>query len=220
MQLVEKVLGNIHGSEWKSKLEQADVDILELSQWDAQKNRLRKDTQKGKPIAISLDRDVFLHDGDILLWNEETREAVVCRIDLCEVLVIDLSSLQKKTPEQIIEQCVQLGHALGNQHWPAVVKNGHVYVPLAVNRLVMNSVMNTHHFNDVKYTFIPGAEVVHQLDPAESRKLFGGTERPMTPEEGHSHEHSHHHGHKHGHNHGMHEHSSLHGHDHTGHCHA
>lgn len=211
MQLIEKVLGNIHDLEWKSRLEQAHIDILELNQWDAQKNRLRKDTQRGKSIAISLDRNTFLHDGDILSWNEEKQDAIVCKIALCEVLVIDLSALQKKKPEQIIEQCVQLGHALGNQHWPAVVKNGYVYVPLAVNRLVMNSVMKTHHFNDISYSFAPGAEIANNLDPAESRKLFGGTERSMTPEEEHSHEHNHHHGHTHG----MHEHGCIHG-----HCHA
>ena len=134
------------------------IDTLELSQWDAQKNRLRKDTRNGQAIAVSLDRNAFLHDGDILLWDEKTKQAVICKIDLCEVLIIDLGGLQKLPADQLIERCVQLGHALGNQHWPAIVQNGFVYVPMAVNRLVMNSVMNTHHFKDITFRFAPGSE--------------------------------------------------------------
>ena len=85
MQLVENVLGNSNDPAWKARLADATIDTLELSQWDAQKNRLRKDTRNGQAIAVSLDRNAFLHDGDILLWDEKTKQAVICKIDLCEV---------------------------------------------------------------------------------------------------------------------------------------
>ena len=80
--------------------------------------------------------------------------------------------------------CVELGHALGNQHWPALIKGDHVYVPLTVDRKVMASVMNTHRFEDIRYEFVPGSEVVPYLAPHESRRLFGGAEGPV-----HSHTH-------------------------------
>ena len=179
MHIVETVLGNIKDEAWKDRLAEAEIDLLELSQWDAQKNRLRKDTRNGQTVAVSLDRDTFLRDGDVLLWDDGENRAVVCNIDLCDVLVVDLSDLRKLPPEQFIERCVQLGHALGNQHWPAVVQDGFVYVPLAVNRLVMNSVMNTHHFADISFRFVPGAEIADKLDPSQARRLFGGTEQPM-----------------------------------------
>ena len=63
MQLVENVLGNSNDPAWKARLADATIDTLELSQWDAQKNRLRKDTRNGQAIAVSLDRNAFLHDG-------------------------------------------------------------------------------------------------------------------------------------------------------------
>lgn len=47
MQLVENVLGNSNDPAWKARLADATIDTLELSQWDAQKNRLRKDTRQG-----------------------------------------------------------------------------------------------------------------------------------------------------------------------------
>lgn len=70
-------------------------------------------------------------------------------------------------------RCVELGHALGNQHWAAVVKDRRVYVPLVVARAVMASVMNTHSFQGVTYSFVPGAEVIACLTPHEARRLFG-----------------------------------------------
>ena len=208
MHIVEKVLGNSHDAEWKERLKGAELDTLELSQWDAQKNRLRKETSGGLSIAVSLDRNVFLHDGDVLFWDEAARKAVLCKIDLCEVLVIDLSGLEKLPEAQRIERCVQLGHALGNQHWPAIVQNGCVYVPMAVNRLVMNSVMNTHHFDGISFRFAPGAEIAALLNPEQSRRLFGGTERPA--DGGHSHAHACEQNHKHEHEHNGHCHSHTH----------
>ncbi len=80
--------------------------------------------------------------------------------------------------------CVELGHAIGNQHWPAVVKGDRVYVPLTVDHNVMSSVMRTHAFEGIRYEFVPAAEVIPYLAPHESRRLFGAAEIP-----GHHHDH-------------------------------
>jgi urease accessory protein len=88
--------------------------------------------------------------------------------------------------------CVELGHALGNQHWPALMKGACVYVPLTVDRKVMSSVMNTHRFEGLRYEFVPGGEVVPYLAPHESRRLFGGAEGPV-----HTHAHEPNHAHPH-----------------------
>jgi urease accessory protein len=75
--------------------------------------------------------------------------------------------------------CVELGHALGNQHWPALVKDTRVFVPLTVDHKVMASVMNTHRFEGIRYEFVPGDDIVPYLAPHESRRLFGGAEGPV-----------------------------------------
>ncbi len=213
MHLIETVLGNVNEASWKERLADAEVDVLELSQWDAQKNRLRKETKNGLNLAVSLDRDAFLHDGDVLLWDAAARRAVICRIDLCDVLVIDLEALANLPASALLERGVALGHALGNQHWPAVVRDGKVYVPLAVDRKVMTSVMNAHHFADIEHHFAPGAEIAALLPPAQSRRLFGGGGGASV----HQHGHERHHGKKHhrhgadargdGHHHHDHEHA-------------
>ena len=179
MILVESVVGNIDDETWKPRLAGAKLDALALDHWEAQKNRLRKRTGDGTEIAISLDRGAFLRDGDILLWNEATRTAVVARITLRDVMVIHIDAPTNRASEILLRTCVELGHALGNQHWPALVKGTRVFVPLTVDRKVMASVMDTHRFEHLHYEFVPGADVIPYLAPHESRRLFGGAEGPV-----------------------------------------
>ena len=173
---VDAVLGSSADDSWAGRLRTARVDVLSLGQADAQKSRLRKKTSSGTEVAVSLDRGTQLRDGDVLHWDEQLRSAIVARVDLRDVMVIDLSALMLQPAADSMSTCVELGHALGNQHWAAVVKGMRVYVPLAIAREVMASVMKTHAFEGVAYSFMPGAEVVSRLAPNEARRLFGAAD--------------------------------------------
>ncbi|MFZ2091034.1 MAG: urease accessory protein UreE, partial [Pseudolabrys sp.] len=176
MVIIETVLGNINDREWAKRLAGASIDILELDQWEAQKNRFRKKTAKGTELAVALDRGTVMRDGDILVWEPSKALGIAVRIRLREVMIVHLDGLAHLAPEIAMRTCLELGHALGNQHWPALIKDDHVYVPLTVDRKVMASVMKTHRFEDIHYEFVPGSEVVPYLAPHESRRLFGGAE--------------------------------------------
>ena len=200
MLVIETIIGNIHETAWKARLEQATLDWLVLDQWEAQKSRLRKSSQNGLDLAISLPRGILLRDGDILKWDEAQGTATVARVNLKDVMVVELSALQTQNSEVLVRTCVELGHALGNQHWPAVVKGNRVFIPLTVDKKVMASVMKTHAFPGITYEFIPGSEVIPYLAPHESRRLFGGAEGPIhshVEEHDHPHDHTHPHGHVH-----------------------
>jgi urease accessory protein len=177
--LVEAVLGNAADPQWAARLAAAAVDELALDHWEAQKNRFRKKTAGGLELAVSLDRGTFMRDGDVLLWDAPAARAVVARISLRDVMIVHLDEIARIAPDIALRTCVELGHALGNQHWPALVKGNRVYVPLTVDRKVMASVMNTHRFEGIRYEFVPGGEVVPYLAPHESRRLFGGAEGPV-----------------------------------------
>ena len=140
---------------------------------DAQKSRLKTKTSEGTDVVISLDRGTRLRDGDVLHWDGRSRTAVVARVDLGQVMVIDLSGLAARPVSEALSEGVALGHALGNQHWPAVVRGLKVYVPLAIAREVMTSMMKTHDFPGITYGFAPGAEVADALTPGQARRLFG-----------------------------------------------
>ncbi|WP_454624167.1 urease accessory protein UreE [Bradyrhizobium cenepequi] len=184
MILIKTILGNIGDAAWATRLSSADIDLIEIDQWEAQKSRFRKTTANGAEIAVSIDRGTHIHDGDVLLWNAQALSALVARIELRDVMIVHLDDLASLAPEMAMRTCVELGHAMGNQHWPALVKDNRVYVPLTVDRKVMASVMKTHGFERIRYEFVPGREVVPYLAPHESRRLFGGAEGPV-----HSHTH-------------------------------
>ncbi len=197
--------------EWKEKLENAEIDYIFLDQWTAQKSRFLGKGVSGEEYPIALARHSQIVDGDIISYDPATNKAAVLRIELSPVLVIDMSALAEKDHDTIIRVSVELGHAIGNQHWPAVVKGTKVYVPLTVDKKVMLSVMETHHIEGITFEFQKGLEIIPYLAPHEIRRLFGGAGH-----ESHSHEHGHIvHAHEHPHAH-THTHDGVtHVHEHT-----
>lgn len=223
MILVETRLGNLSDPVWHERSQHARIDLLMLEQWEAPKNRLRKASEGGVELAISLPRSEHLQDGDVLYFDEATRHMVVARISLKEVLVIETEGLEKLSPAEILRTSFELGHGLGNQHWPAVIKGTTVYVPLSVDQKVMASVMRTHAFAHVTTRFAPGEEIAALLDAKEVRILFAGADatphhHPPVPLHGAAHGHSHSHG---DHDHGPdHAHEHAHEHDNLDHPHS
>lgn len=196
MKVYTEIIGNIHHPGWKEKMHNVEVETVYLDQWTAQKSRFLAKSEKGEEYPIALKRHSQIIDGDIIEFLPEKNKMVVLRLELSPVLVIDMSALKEKDPDTMIRISVELGHAIGNQHWPAVVKDTKVYVPLTVDKKVMLSVMETHHIEGISYEFQKGLEIIPYLAPHEIRRLFGGT-----GQESHSHEHAHEHEHSHEHPH-------------------
>ncbi len=188
MEIFTAILGNLHREPWKNRAEGAETEYIDLDQWTAQKSRFTARGDRGGDYAVALARRTQLLDGDVVGYDPEARRIVAVRIRLSDVLVIDLSGLERLEPRRIARAAVELGHALGNQHWPAVVRDDCVYVPLTVDRKVMLSVMRTHRLEHIAYSFRPGEEVIPYLAPHEVRRLFGGAEAGA---------HAHHHVHEH-----------------------
>lgn len=205
MKMFAEVLGNmISDTHWGQKLKNTKIEYLDLDQWTAQKSRFIAKSNEGTDYAVALKRHSQIENGDVLEYDPENAKAIVIRIDLKPVLVIDLQKITTLSPAEMIHRCVELGHAIGNQHWPAIVKETKVYVPLTVDKKVMMSVMDTHRFEDLTYEFQPGQEVLPFLAPHEVRQLFGGCSQELT----------HHHDHPHG-NEVVHNHDHIHDSDHV-----
>ena len=181
MILIEHILGNAKKDpNWKQKLEGANIDLLVLDQREAQKSRCRRTSLGGRDLGISLERNVVLSDGDVLLWDEANNTAVVVQLNLRDVMVIDLKELKQQPLDVLIKTSFELGHALGNQHWKAVTKHNEVYIPLTVETKMMDSVMRTHGFQHLPYAFVGGAQILPLLTTSEARLLFGGAEETDT----------------------------------------
>ena len=184
MEVITEIIGNIHQPEWAEKIKGMHVETIFVDQWTAQKSRFLVTSDHGHEYPIALQRGSRVADGDIVYFDPEKNNVAILRLDLSNVLVIDLSGLEGKNPLDIMRISVELGHAIGNQHWPAVVKESKVYVPLTVDKKVMLSVMETHHIEGITFDFQPGTDVIPFLAPHEMRRLFGGASH-----ESHSHVH-------------------------------
>lgn len=169
------VLGNIHDdAAWGERLQGVIIEYLDLDPWTAQKSRFIATSTTGRPCAVALGRHARVADGDILCYAPDAAMSLVVRVALSPVMVIDLTPLADRDAQEAVRAAVELGHALGNQHWPAVVSGWQVYVPLTVDQTVMRSVMETHHFEGISYSFQSGRAVIPYLAPHEVRRLFGG----------------------------------------------
>jgi urease accessory protein len=171
---VSVILGNTSDAQWSARLSASRTDVLHLDAAEAQRSRLRKRTAGGIDVALGLERGLQLSDGDVLQWDGIAQTALVARVDLGDVMVIDLSGLLDESALTLLSRCIEVGHAVGNQHWPAVVKASQMYVPLTVAQETMESVMQTHRIGGVSWWFVRGAEVLPSLAPPEARLLFAG----------------------------------------------
>ncbi len=187
MHIYSEIIGNIYTSpEWNEKVKGLDIETINLDQWAAQKSRFLAKGDKGNEYPIALKRNTQVINGDIIYYSKEENKAVVIKIDLCPVLVLDLSGIVDRDPESIIRITMELGHAIGNQHWPAVVKNTKIYVPLTVEEKVMSTVIDTHYIEGISYEFQKGQEILNFLEPQEIRRLFGGASHDVFAQ-GHKH---------------------------------
>ena len=96
MRIIDSILGNTSDAQWQERAKTAQIDYLALNQWDAQKNRLRRTSENGDDIAVSLPRNTFLKNGDVLFYDEASKQMLVAKINLRDVMIIEIQELMKK----------------------------------------------------------------------------------------------------------------------------
>jgi len=156
MIVVERILGNVGDDARLRELHrrwQAEgrAETVALTSLEAQKGRLRTATDKGTPLGLSLGRGAALRDGDVLYLDEAEGRIVVARLTPEAVLVITVEPAA--SAEELLRVAVRLGHVLGNQHWPVKVDGLSVYVPVSVDKQVMETVLRTYGLRGITYRF-------------------------------------------------------------------
>lgn len=192
MSVYTKILGNIAEPLWAERQKECEVEYIALDQWMAQKSRFVAQGDRGGEYAVALARGTHLRDGDVIRYESDHRLMAIIRLRLSDIMVIDLGALTRLEPEVIIHIAIELGHALGNQHWPAVVHSTELYVPMTTDRKVMESVMRTHAIPHIAYSFRSAEQITPYLSPSEVRQLLGGTTEAQSAADK-SVEHAHHH---------------------------
>lgn len=106
-------MGNIHEENTLHK----NIELVELEWEELNKRILRKKTNKGREIAISLETGNSLQEGDILYQDEEVQIVVQTKKE--EVYVI--------YPRNMTEMG-KISFELGNRHTPSLIKEDEIVV--------------------------------------------------------------------------------------------
>lgn len=160
--LIKEKLGNIY----TASIISADIDVVPIEWYEANKRILHKQTNNGIPITIKfLKENVCLNDGDIL-WQDENL-VIAVEIAPCKCIVI--------TPATMLIAS-SLCYEIGNRHAPLFYEEDDLLVPYEVplyNLLqAAGYELKVEHrklINALKTTVLPHLQV------AVTGSLFGKT---------------------------------------------
>jgi len=128
---ITKILGNIHSDsdlheKYQVMAKKDKVEKIQVNRLEADRIRIRKVSNKGTDLALTLAPGSRISDGDVVLLAEE--RMVVAKRESENVAIISLNN--DISAEQIMDTAIKLGHIIGNMHRPIRVINNKVYFPI------------------------------------------------------------------------------------------
>ncbi|HKQ20964.1 MAG TPA: hypothetical protein VJS91_02900, partial [Nitrososphaeraceae archaeon] len=92
---INKILGNIHfdsdlHEKYQDMMKKDKVEKIELNRLEADRIRIRKVSDKGTDLALTLNPGSHIYDGDIVLLAEE--RMVVAKRESEDVAIISLNN--------------------------------------------------------------------------------------------------------------------------------
>lgn len=136
--LAKTYLGNISDcDELARRVAQAEADgsclKVTVEQGDRAKGRILTQTDAGQKVGITKGRDWLLRDGDVLVGEGD--RMVLVSVEPQALIALTFSPGANNNPAAL----VQLGHILGNRHWPVAIKNETLYIELTANAALVKS---------------------------------------------------------------------------------
>ena len=155
---ITSVLGNIRSDKkledaYKKLESEKKVERVLLSRMEAQRSRMRRVSDAGTDIAISIEQGSMLKHGDILLADEN--KLIVVEYEQEDVLGFKIKD--ELSSEQKIAVAIKLGHIIGNLHRPICTKGNITYIPIQSEAEVANIKNNLApiiDYIDIHYTKI------------------------------------------------------------------
>src|SRR5574342_499588 len=128
---INKIIGNIHfDSDLKNKyqkmLKTGLVEKIEITRLESDRARIRKISDKGTDLALTLTPGSHINNGDVLMLTEE-KMVIADRIPE-NVATISLKSIIPQN--QLFETATKIGHIIGNMHRPIKITEGKIYFPI------------------------------------------------------------------------------------------
>lgn len=119
--MVDAVIGNVRGelkAEYEEMSRRGAVEKITISRMESERVRMRKTTDRGTDIALTLAAGSRLRHGDVLVRGEKM---IVIEIEPEKVAVVHLGDART---------AALVGHAIGNLHRPIMVEGDSIYFPI------------------------------------------------------------------------------------------
>lgn len=128
---INKIVGNINSDsdldeKYQYMMKKDKVEEIQLSRLEADRIRLRKLSNKGTDLALTMQPGSHINDGDVVLLTEE--KMIIVKRESENVAIISLNN--DISAKKILETAIKLGHIIGNMHRPIKVTNNKVYFPI------------------------------------------------------------------------------------------
>jgi urease accessory protein len=128
---VDSVLGNIN-NDMKLKEKYGEMtarqvcETIKLSRLESERVRMRKLSDKGTDVALTLPPGTRLRHGDVIIITEN--KMVVVGIEPEDVIMIEIRDNTHQ--DDIVEVPVRVGHTIGNLHRPIRLEGNKIYFPI------------------------------------------------------------------------------------------
>lgn len=128
---MDSVLGNINNDKkLKEKYDEMNArkvcETIKISRLESQRVRMRKISDKGTDLALTLPPGTRLRHGDVIIITEN--KIVVVGIEPEDVVMIEIRDNIHE--DDIVEVPVRVGHTIGNLHRPIKLEGNKIYFPI------------------------------------------------------------------------------------------
>lgn len=157
-EIAQTYLGNINHDADLASTVTATCLKLSLTERDRNKGRIHGYTDSGLAVGIIKSRDRSLQPGD--LYQTDSGKLLLISLEAQELLAIDLADITNASPQQL----VQLGHALGNHHYPISIEDNQILVQLVTDKVTVEKLITSLK--------IPGLRISYQKISADHSLAF------------------------------------------------
>ena len=128
---MDSVLGNINNDKkLKEKYDEMTgrkvCETIKISRLESQRVRMRKLSDKGTDVALTLPPGTWLKNGDVIIITEN--KMVVVGIEPEDVIIVEFRDNIHE--DDIVKVPVRVGHTIGNLHRPIKLEGNKIYFPI------------------------------------------------------------------------------------------
>ncbi|BAZ46858.1 hypothetical protein NIES4102_38990 [Chondrocystis sp. NIES-4102] len=149
LEVAKIYLGNLQKQPELRQLINKDNSLeINLDPSDRFKGRIHTKSITGKGVGIIKDRDRPLESGDI--FQSDSGIFILIHLKPQQLLIIDLNNISSNI---LPSKLVQLGHLLGNHHYPIAVENNKIYVQLITDARVLENQIKDLHISQLQISY-------------------------------------------------------------------